>query len=267
MSHVSLGIDLDDLRLPTKEGLRAARELGGDVVELGAAAGEVTPEGLSTSGRRHLQHLVGTLGLKLAALSAEVPHTRLTDPSTVEERVERTCRILTLAADMGVRVVTASAGALTHPETGEPAPLALEALRRIGDQADTCGVCYALRPAHDTAQPLVRLFDQLDCPALALGVDPAAMVMLGHNPLSVIERLPNAIVLAHARDGTVGSAGRAGHETRLGEGEVDLVGFWQALADAGYGGPHILRRLDSETPRADLEAARDLIRRALSRGG
>ncbi|MBU0607256.1 MAG: sugar phosphate isomerase/epimerase, partial [Armatimonadetes bacterium] len=156
MTRIQLGIDLDDLRLPTKEGLHVARELGMGMVEMGAAAGEVSPETLSASGRRHLQHLVSSLGLKMAALSAEIPHTRLTDPATVEQRVERTCRILQLAADMGIAVVTASAGALTHPETGEPAPLAVEALRRIGARADLYGTVYALRPAHDTSQPLVR---------------------------------------------------------------------------------------------------------------
>ena len=263
MNRTDIGVDLADLGLPVKESIRTASELGFGVIELPTVEGDLAPENLSRTGRRHLLRFLAGHGLSCAALRADFPHTRLTDPATVAERLERTARVLELAADMGVKVVTASVGALTHPETGEPAPLALEALGQLADRADACGTIYALRPSQDPAGRLQSLLKRIGCPALQVCVDPAALVMAGHNPAAVVESLPDAIALAHARDATVGRRGQSGHETLLGEGEVDLIGFWATLSAAGYAGPHIARRTDSATPRQDLGLARTVLSRQL----
>ncbi|MGB2987969.1 MAG: sugar phosphate isomerase/epimerase family protein [Phycisphaerae bacterium] len=266
MNRHTIGVDVDDFRLPTKDALRKAAELSLHAVELATVAGDVMPSSLSSSGRRHLSRYVDGLGLRMAVLVADLPGLRLTDSRTVDERVERTCEILELAADLRVPVVTAAAGALTHPETGEPSPTGLAALERIGEWADVRGVVYALRPSYDTSERLVDVLDKLRCPSIRVCLDPAAMVMTGANPMSVIERFPDQIALMHARDAAAGLAERAGRETRLGEGEVDLIGILAALSAAEYTGPYILRRTDSQNPTADIENARDVLRRLLPPG-
>jgi sugar phosphate isomerase/epimerase len=142
-SKLFIGVDLDDLRLPTKEAVRAAAHLQFEAVEVPAAAGDATPEGLSSSGRRHFQRFVDGFGLRLASLSADFPGLRLTDPQTAEQRIERTCLAIDLARDLRVPVVTASVGGLTHPESGEPSSVAIESLHRIGERADARGVRFA----------------------------------------------------------------------------------------------------------------------------
>ena len=261
----TIGLDVGDLRLPVKPALQTASQLNVRAIELPAVEGDVSPRALSSSGRRHLRHYLAGLGLELTALGADVPHTRLTDAVTSGDRVERTLEIIELAAALGVPTVTAAAPALTHPDTGAPAEVALAALAQIADRADLCRVQYALRPHADRAPELARLLRQLDCPYLKLCVDPAALVMSGVNPVAVVEQLPDAVTLAHARDGTVGRDGRLGVETRLGEGEVDLVGFWDALREAGYRGPHIVRRTEAAAPAAELAEAVSWLRERLPR--
>ena len=131
MTVPRVGINVDDLRLAIKDGLRLAGEMDFRVVEM-AAAGDVAPASLSMTGRRHLSHYVRGLGLEVASLAADLPGLRLSDPGTVDERVERTERILELAADLNVPVVTGSVGALTHQCT--------EANRRVCRHAryDVC---------------------------------------------------------------------------------------------------------------------------------
>src|SRR3990172_9546710 len=119
-----IGLDVDDLHLPIKEAFREAAALKFNLVEIPAVMGETAPRNLSSSGRRHLARYVDGLGLGVAALAADMPTLRLTDPNSVDERVARTCEIIDLAKDLKVRIVTASAGALTHPESGGPSPLA-----------------------------------------------------------------------------------------------------------------------------------------------
>ena len=263
MSPAKIGVDVDDFRLPPKEALHKAAEWRFREVELATVAGELAPENLSSSGRQHLARYVDNLGLELTALVADLPGLRLSDPRTVDERVERTCRILELAAGLKVSTVTASSGTLTHPEAGDPSPLALEALERIGEFADVHGVVYALRPAADMAKLVARVLDTVGCPALQLCVDPAAMVMAGANPVALIEQCAGQIALVHARDGTVGLSERAGRETRLGDGDVDLTGLFSALRDTDYHGTYIIRRTDCPDPIPDIEHARQLLARHL----
>jgi len=259
MIEPRIGVDIDDFRLRPREALRKAAELDFRAVELATVAGDLAPWNLSSSGRRHLSRYVDGLGLQMAALVADLPGLRLTDPGTVDERVERTCRILQLATDLKVPAVTASAGMLTHPDTGEPSEAAIEALKRIGEYADLRGTVYALRASGDSGERIIRVLNELGCPSIGICLDPAAMVMNGVNPLTVIERAPAQITLMHARDATVGLSERAGNETRFGEGEVDLIGVLAALGAADYAGPYILRRTDSHTPVADIQDARDVL--------
>ena len=164
--------------------------------------------------------------------------------------------MIELAKDLGVGVVTVSTGALTHPETGEPSAHAIDALRRIGEFAEVRGVSHAIRPARDGGDRMVRVLDELACPAISVCLDPAELLMNGANPLSGIERYIEQIRLIHARDGTAGRADGAGRETPLGEGDVDMVALLAVLSAADYAGPYILRRADSQNPVADIERAR-----------
>ena len=188
---------------------------------------------------------------------------RLTDPRTVDQRIARTCEVIELARDLGVGVVTASTGALTHPESGEPSPHAIEALHRIGEFADLLGVVFALRPSHDRNDRLARVLDELRCPSIGVCLDPAAIVMTGGDPLAGFEYLADGVRLVHVRDATAGGGDQEGHETALGEGDVDLVGLVSVLDVADYPGPYILRRKDSRDPAGDLAQARDVFARLL----
>ena len=132
--------------------------------------------------------------------------------------------------------------------------------------ADTRGVVYAIRPSYDSGERLAAVLDALRCPSIQVCLDPAASVMTGANPLAYIERFVEQVALLHARDATAGLGDRAGHETRLGEGEVDLVDVLATLDAAAYPGPYILRRTDSHTPVADLQRARATLQQLLPPG-
>ena len=258
-----LGVDVDDLHLPIKDAFRKAAELKFNVVELPAVMGEAAPRNLSSSGRRHLARYVEGLGLGVAALAADMPALRLTDTSTVDERVARTCEIIDLAKDLSVKIVTAAVGALTHPETGGPSSPAVEALRRIGEYADTRGVAYAIRPTHDSGDRVARVLDELSCPSIQIGLDPAAMVMSGVNPFDALKRFADRVALLHVRDATTGLTHRPGREARFGEGDVDFVGILAMLEVAEYRGTFIVRRTESPRPIPEIQAARDAVVRML----
>jgi sugar phosphate isomerase/epimerase len=167
--------------------------------------------------------------------------------------------VINLAFSLGVRTVTAGVGMLTHPQTGEPSPVAMEALARIGDIADGRGVRYALRPSADAPHSVVQMLDTIGCPALEVCVDAAALIMSGQNPVSLIERCAWRIGLIHARDANSGSVDRPGCETGFGDGEVDWIGMLGALSAVEFDGTFVARRLDASDPTTDLVRARELL--------
>ncbi len=266
MSGPVVGVDLDDFRTETKAAMRLAAELKFRAIEVATVEGELSPSNLGASGRRHFVRLAGGMGLRLAALVADMRHQPLSHPATVDERVARTCAVLDLARDMGVPRVTAGVGLLTNPDGGEPNATALEALRRIGEHADARGVAYAIRPALDSGSRLAGVLDALSCPAIRVCLDPAAMVMQGVNPLASVEQWIEHACMLHVRDGTAGLDEHAGHETPLGQGDVDLIGVLATLDVADIAAPYILRRRDAARPADDLAAARDTLYELLPPG-
>jgi len=74
-----IGVDIQDLRAPTKDALRLAADLGFQAIEAPTAEGDTVPQNLSSSGRRHLRRIVDGLGLDFAALTADFPGLRFTD--------------------------------------------------------------------------------------------------------------------------------------------------------------------------------------------
>jgi len=263
MNDPAIGVDIDDLRLETKTALRAAGELGFRLAELATVAGDLAPRNLSRSGRRHLIRLADGFGVKITALVADLPHLRLTDPASVEERIARTCDVLELARDMEVRVVSAAVGRLTDASSSTSSPHALEALHRIGEFADARGVCFAIRPTHERGDRIADVLDRLRCPAIQLCLDPAEPIMAGVNPLAGLDRLAGDVALVHARDATAGIDDRVGREVVLGEGDVDFASLFAALDAADHHGPIILRRTDSIAPVDDLQTGRTNLSRFL----
>jgi sugar phosphate isomerase/epimerase len=196
-------------------------------------------------------------------MTADLPHLRWTDASGVDERVARTRRVLDFAAELGVRVVTTSIGAVTHPETGEPSPPALEILRQLCEHADKRGRMLSLRPTYDAGERLHRVFRALNCANLKVTLDPAVLVMTGARPEATVEAFANDLALVYGRDGTAGGREKPGEETRVGAGDVDFPELLAAMEDAGYRGVLMMRRVHSRTPLVDLEAGKAFLARFL----
>ncbi len=252
MAIKRIGVDMDDFRLDTKSAFRQAADLRFGRVEFATVAGELSPSALSKSGRRHLARLAAGSGLQIEALVADMPGLQFDDPKTVQERVDRTCLVMELAADLCVPTVTAHVGKLFDESASSPSQLVTAALHQIGEVADATGVTYAIRPTADSGEQLAEVLKTVLCPGVGIGLDPASMVMHGVDPFSMFDHMADKITVAFARDGTVGSAERAGTETPLGEGDVDMLGALSRLDDADYARGIILRRTASANPIEDL---------------
>ena len=113
-----------------------------------------------------------------------------------------------------------------------------------GGIAAAKGVTLAFETGQETAQLLRLTLDELKSPSLKVNFDPANMLLYDMgDPIQAVEILGPDIRSVHVKDAQRPSrAGEWGTEVPLGQGEVDIKRFVQALKKIGYQGPLIIER-------------------------
>src|SRR3954454_12914779 len=126
MSRLKVGIRLESLGLPLRRALAEASRLGVAGVQV-EAAGDLSPNRLSESGRREFRHLLRAHNLELTAVGC--PLRRGLDAAEDQQpRIEHVQKVLSLSFDLGPRVAVVQAGRVTAEPTDPRAALLTEAL-------------------------------------------------------------------------------------------------------------------------------------------
>lgn len=67
-----IGVIVDSFGLPLYEGLKKAKEIGADGVQIYAVSGEMAPENMSTSARKELRNYLTSIDLDISALCGDL---------------------------------------------------------------------------------------------------------------------------------------------------------------------------------------------------
>src|SRR5436305_5699395 len=108
MKHIKLGVYLESLGLPLRRALLEAERLGVSGVQVNAA-GDLSPEALTQTGRREFRNLLRTHNLELTALGCPLRH-GLDTPENQEARIDHVKKVLSLSFDLGPRIAVVQAG-------------------------------------------------------------------------------------------------------------------------------------------------------------
>jgi L-ribulose-5-phosphate 3-epimerase len=165
------------------------------------------------------------------------------NPSLRPERIKRLKWALDRTIALGLSDLSLHAGFI--PEPDDPArPAMLETLALAGDLAAAKGITLAFETGQETADLLRLTLDELKSPSLKVNFDPANMLLYDMgDPIRAVEILGPDIRSVHVKDARRPKvAGHWGEEVVLGEGEVDINRFVQALKKIGYTGPLIIER-------------------------
>lgn len=249
-----LGVVLDSYGQPVKDAMQSASRMGFRQVEMSAVTGPVEPSELSQTGRRHLLHFTGGLGLQLAALGSDFGGNRFMDSSRVEQRLDKARAIVEMAADLGVPLVTTHLGRVD--EDAIKRGLLAEAVEHLADMSDRTGTFIALETGGANPTLLADLLHQINSPTLGVCYDPASLLMEGYEPLGGIAPVASSILIARARDAMAGSPNNPGREVPLGTGQIDLAEYLAALDQAGYRNVPFIRRTESIHPLEDIADAK-----------
>ncbi len=214
-----------------RRSLQEVQRLGAHGVEL-AAAGDLTPQNLSQTGRREVRHLLRSYDLELAAIFC--PLRRGLDVAENQQaRIDYIKQVMSLAFDLGPRLVIVQAGKLPEKDDDPGLPLFRDALEALARHGDRTGATLALDTGLESGAVVRAFLDRFDSGSLAVNYNPANLLISGHSPYEAAQALAGRIAHVHAEDARAISPNRL-QRVPLGHGDIDWLQMLATLEEIEY---------------------------------
>jgi sugar phosphate isomerase/epimerase len=259
MTRVQIGVRLESLGLPLRRALQQAERLGVGGVQVDAA-GDLSPDALSQTGRRELRNLLRSHNLTLTALGCPLRR-GLDTPQDQQPRLEHVKKVLSLSYDLGPRIVIVQAGHILEDAVEPRALILTESLRTLGQHGDRTGTVLALETGLESGTILRQFLDRFDTGGLGVNLDPANLVMHQLDPYASARALAGKIVHAHAKDARAARASRAAQEVPLGHGDIDWMQLLAVLEEVEYRDWLVIEQETGDQRLADIAAGVQFLRR------
>lgn len=279
-----IGVMVDSFGLSVIEGIKKAKELGAEGLQMYAVQGAMAPENLSPVQRRELSDFISDEGMTITALCGDPGGHGFAEAVHNAAKVERCKRVLELAVDLGCSVVTTHIGVVPTDKSSARYATMQEACLALGIFGDSVGAKLAIETGPETAAVLLDFIKSLSTKGIGVNLDPANFVMVtGQDPVEAVKMLAPYIFHTHAKDGVMlkktdpeiiygffadGGIGDLRMEdyfieTPLGMGSVDFPSYLAALKQVGFDGWLTIERETGEAPAADIALAVKFLKSAL----
>lgn len=276
---MKIGVITDCFKLPLKDGIKLAGELGLDGIQVYATTGEFSPETLTAEQKAEYKALLKEANLEISALCGDMGGYGFQIAEDNPERIEKTKAIIDLAEEFGTKVITTHIGVIPEDKNHPRYQIMLDALRTCGQYAASKGITLAIETGPEKAATLLQFVQDTDG-GVGVNLDPANFIMVtDQDPVEAVEMLAPYIVHTHAKDGVMlkktdpeiiyDSFAQGGIEalnvadffleTPLGQGKVDFPAYIAALRKAGFDGYLTIERETGGDPIADITLARDTV--------
>lgn len=278
---MKIGVIVDSFRLPLREAIKKAKEVGAEGIQIYAVSGEMAPENLTPSKRKELLNYIKDNGLVVSALVGDFGGHGFAIKEDNPKRIEASKRIMDLAKDLETNVVTTHIGVIPSDPNHDRYKILQEACEQLGEYGDNVGAYFAIETGPEKTETLKKFLDSLKSRSVAVNYDPANLVMVtGDDPVKGVYTLKGYIVHTHAKDGIMKkqtdpeiiynffAEGGIGdlrledyfEEVPLGKGQVDFKAYLAALRDIGYDGFLTIEREVGENPEKDIKEAVEFLK-------
>ncbi len=270
-----IGIIVDSFRLPIREGIKKAAELGAEGIQIYATRGAMTPDALSAKQRIELLNYIKSNGLVVSALCGDPGGGGFCHPENNPERLELSKKIIDLALDLDTKVVTTHVGAIPSDKNHDRYKIIFDACAELGEYADKAAVSFAIETGPEPSLVLKSFIEDLPCNGIKVNFDPANLAMvIGEKAEDAVANLSPYVIHTHAKDGRMirkvdpedfyvhHTKNWAGSilETPLGEGDVNFPAYLKVLGESGYNGFLTIEREVGNNPAADIKKAVDFLK-------
>jgi sugar phosphate isomerase/epimerase len=244
--ELKIGIQLASLRLPFRQALHTAAELGAQAVEIDARS-EVNPRELTHTGLRQLRKMLEDRNLRVCAITFRTQR-GYNVADGLERRVAATKEAMKFAYNLGASVLVNAIGRVPPKPEGAEWDLLIEVLSDVGRYSQHVGVWLAAETGSEDGADLARLIAALPTGSLAVNFDPGNLVVNGWSTSAALHALGPHVVHVHAKDGVRDLAQGRGLEVPLGRGSVDFPEMIGTLEEFQYRGYYTLERQNSADP-------------------
>ena len=258
MLRIRIGVQLASLRLPFKQALLRAAELGAEAVEIDAR-GEIRPRELSQTGVRHLRKMLEDYNLRVCAVGFRTRH-GYNVYENLDRRVAATKEAMELANKLGCGVVVNHVGRVPADDKGPEWQLLVETLADLGAHGQRVGSTLVSSTGSESGEDLAALIAALPQGSLGVDFDPGSLIVNGFSVRDAAMALGENVLHVHATDGVRDLAQGRGTQTPLGQGAVDFPELLGILEEHRYGGYFTVERAMSEKPLLETRQAIEYLR-------
>lgn len=254
MLQLRKSICLENLGLPFKEALSAARDLGADAVEINGR-NEIPASQLTRTAVRQINKMLDDNRLKISAIY--FPTRRgLGNPNDLERRIDAIKQAMQMAFQLRSRLVICRIGSLPEDHSSESWQTMLQALTDLGNYSQRAGAWLAARTEYGQGESLKPLIEELPDHALGVDFDPADFVIHGKDPAVGLDVLADDVRNFRARDAVTDLARGSimkGVEVQLGRGSVDLPAMLGKLEERHFEGYLTVERNEADNTLEQLD--------------
>lgn len=277
---MKIGVITDCFKLPLEESIKLAGKLGFDGIQIYATTGEFSPEVLTTERKSEVRSLLMENHLEISALCGDMGGYGFQIESDNAERIQKTKRIIDLAEEFEVGVITTHIGVIPENKDNPRYSVMLDAMCKCGEYAADKKITLAIETGPEKASTLLSFLQDTNG-GIGVNLDPANFVMVtGQDPVEAVQVLGKYIVHTHAKDGVmlkqtdpeiiydcfakggIEALNVADYflETPLGDGDVDYAKYINALRGIGYDGYLTIERETGENPISDIQKSLNTLR-------
>lgn len=281
MYRFPIGVIVDSFKVKIKEGIKKARELGVDGIQLYAVSGEMDVDNLDSAKRKELLDYIKSNGLVVSAVCGDLGGHGFTMEEENPYKIEKTKRIMDLAKELETNIVTTHIGVIPADENHPRYKVLQEACEQLGEYGQSVGVYLAIETGPEKVEVLKKFLDDLSTKGIKVNYDPANLVMVtGDDPVNGVYVLRDYIIHTHAKDGIMlkktepeiiyNFFAEGGiedfrleeyfREVSLGKGNVNFKEYLKALKEIGYKGFLTIEREVGEKPEADIKEAVEFLK-------
>jgi L-ribulose-5-phosphate 3-epimerase len=230
-------------RLMDRVGLNVVQIACGDPHHASWDEGDNLPEAARAAGFQMTGAMLGFPGEDYTTPQTIQKTGGFGDPALRPERLKRSQWALERTHALGLSDLMLHAGFLPEPSDPDRKPF-LDTLAKVGQLAKEKGITVAFETGQETADLLKLTLDELKSPSLRVNFDPANVILYDMgDPIRAVEVLGPYIRSVHVKDAVRTKVpGTWGEEVPLGQGEVNIKKFIQALKKVGYQGPLCIER-------------------------
>ncbi len=254
MSVTYAGFFYSGRALTVEEMIPKAAAFGFDGIELLGRSPHASPLDLDQSARARIRKLAESHGLEIAAIGGQ------TDFSFPDPRIREWCllhlsEMITLARDMGVRIIRVFAAGFENMRTDvsylQQWNWAREGLKRAAGIAEKHGMILALQnhaPIMESYKKVLEMIEEVGSPSLKACIDPHCLWWADESMDEAVRSCGPLLAHSHLEDFRTLSAHLEFFNAKgwikytdwefcpLGQGMVDHKTFVRALKQIGYAG-------------------------------